>query len=136
MTELCKCDVDKLKLIEQEYIYKLNPSLNCLKAYRTEEEKREYNKEYLKEYNDKNKDILNEKKKEYYEKNKDRILEKQKENRKINKYVISERRKEYYEKNKEKFKEKFTCECGSTLRRCMKARHFKTKKHKSFIENN
>ncbi len=47
--------------------------------------------------------------------------------------------KEYREKNKDKISEKkkvkFTCECGSTLRREDKARHFRSNKHKSFIEN-
>jgi len=63
-------------------------------------------------------------------------LEKQKENRKINKDIISEKRKKYYENNKEKYKEKITCDCGSTLRKIDRTKHYKSKKHKSFIENN
>ena len=63
-------------------------------------------------------------------------------------YITEEQRKEhkkesdkkYYGKNKDKInkkiKEKFTCVCGSTIRRGEKARHFKSIKHKSFIENN
>jgi len=122
--------------IEQDYIYQYKPTLNCIRSYRSKEEKRVYRKEYNKEYKEKYKEVLNEKKKENYEKNKDRILEKQKENRKINKDIISEKRKKYYENNKEKYKEKITCDCGSTFIKVSKARHYKTKKHKSFIENN
>jgi len=49
--------------------------------------------------------------------------------------------KEWYEANKEtineKKKEKYTCECGSTLRKCDKARHERdTKKHLDWLANN
>ena len=48
--------------------------------------------------------------------------------------------KKYYEKNKQKIlekqkTEKYTCECGSTLRKCAKTEHEKSDKHKYFIEN-
>jgi hypothetical protein len=46
---------------------------------------------------------------------------------------------EYYFKNKEEIaiitKEKITCMCGSTFRRCAKARHLKSRKHNNFIES-
>jgi hypothetical protein len=48
-------------------------------------------------------------------------------------YNSEEYTKEY---RKEKNKEKIKCECGSTFRRDKKARHLRTNKHKSFIENN
>lgn len=46
----------------------------------------------------------------------------------------------YYENNKDKILEKqriekYTCDCGSTLRKCAKAEHEKSDKHKYFIEN-
>jgi len=43
------------------------------------------------------------------------------------------RRRQYYENNKHK---NFPCECGSTVRRNVKARHFKTQKHMIWVENN
>ena len=109
--------------IEQDYIDQYKPNLNTLRAYRSEEcdkQHRENNKEYYKEWRDKNKEYHKEYKKEHYEKNKDRILEKC---------------KEYYHKNKDRISEKFTCECGGKYTRSHKSRHFKTKLHKSFIEN-
>ena len=80
-------------------------------------------KEYDKKYKEKNRDKLKEYSKKY-EKNKDKI---------------KEYNKEYYEKNidkikaknKAKNKEKYDCECGMTLTKCNKARHFKTFKHLS-----
>tara|TARA_R110000765_G_C18572470_1_gene565248 strand:+ start:37 stop:543 length:507 start_codon:yes stop_codon:yes gene_type:complete len=60
--------------------------------------------------------IINDKEK--YEKNKEQILL---------------QKKQYYEKIKEqislKRKEKFTCECGSFIRKSDKTRHLKSKKH-------
>ena len=57
----------------------------------------------------------------------------------VNKRIAGRTDKEYREDNKEqlaaKKKEKFECECGSTLRRSAKERHFRTKKHQSFINN-
>ena len=35
-------DDTELKILEQEYITMLEPSLNCIRAYRTEEDRLEY----------------------------------------------------------------------------------------------
>ena len=125
MEEIDTCDVERLYQMEQEYIDKLNPSLNSQRAYNTEEYIKENNKERHKEWRDKNKEYIKEKKKEWYENNKE---------------YIKEQRKEYREKNKDKInervKEKFTCECGGRYTRNVKTRHLRTKKHKSFISNN
>ena len=79
--------------------------------------------------------------KEYYNDNKDKILEKAKITNKQsynkNKEQILKIRIEYYQNNKDKICEKqkikITCECGSTFRRCDKARHEKSKKHVNYI---
>ena len=79
-------DNENIKIKEQEYINKLNPSLNVRKAYNTIEEQKEY---------------IKIKDKKYYEKNKDKI---------------KKNREKYYEKNKEKNKEKIKCDlCGSIV---------------------
>lgn len=74
-------------------------------------------------------------KKEYYETFKEEILEKAKKYYEANK----EKKKEYREANKEKIseqrKEKYTCGCGSTLRKDGKADHERTLKHKKYLEN-
>jgi hypothetical protein len=46
-------DNENIKIKEQEYIDLLQPSLNTYRAFRTEEQRIEENKEYMKEYNKK-----------------------------------------------------------------------------------
>jgi len=113
---------------ENELMKELKASMNTNKSFRTEEEKKVYeksynekyrvdNKETIKEYrenykeekkdNDKkyyelNKEIIKEQKREYREANKDKIKEKQKQYREDNKETI----KEYREDNKERISEK------------------------------
>ena len=70
----------------------------------------EYNKEYKKEYYQKNKDLLCLKFKEYY--------------------------KEYYQNNKAKLNEKFICYCGGCFTKKNKSNHIKSKKHQAYLENN
>lgn len=103
----CNCKKE-LEKEEGEYIKKYkNICVNKLIAGRT---KKEYNTKYYEE----NKEIINEKKKEYD--------------------------KKYYQNNKkiikEKKKEKYKCICGSEILKSVKAKHNKTKKHISFINNN
>jgi len=78
--------------------------------------------EVIREIGNLNYEIAGRTPKEYYEENKEKILEKVKEYRKINKEIISE-----------KNKEKFTCNCGSTLRLSDKSQHLKTKKHINYL---
>ncbi len=65
-------DKNELRYYEQLYISSLNPKLNCHKSYTTEEDRKEYQKEYRKEN-----------------------YEKIKENREINKDKIKQRDKDY-----------------------------------------
>ena len=64
--------------------------------------------------------------KEYEEKNKERIKKRD-----------AIKNKKYYENNKElikqKIKVKITCECGASIRKDCKNKHYKTKKHINFI---
>jgi len=110
MEELCKCDVERLHQVEQEYIDKYKPSLNSQRAYRSQEQKKEYERKHNKEYRKNNKDKLNEYNREYQKNNKDIINEKR--NKKIN------------------------CNCGGRYTKRHMARHFKTKKHQYYISNN
>lgn len=74
------------------------------------------------EYYNENKDAIKEHKKQYYNDNQEKILEK---------------KKEYYHNNKEqiaeKNKEQIMCECGSSIRKKELFRHYKSKKHINFI---
>jgi hypothetical protein len=60
--------------------------------------------------------------KEHYEDNKEEIAIKKKQHYEDHKEEISEKRKE-----------KYTCGCGSTLRKSDKLQHKRTKKHQDFI---
>jgi hypothetical protein len=95
-------------LIEEEKITKqLKASLNTIKAYTTEEEKKEYRYNYIVN----NKDKINETRKKYIEKNIDIVKEKQSE---YNKLI-------------------YKCICGCDIILHNKARHIKSKKHINLI---
>jgi len=106
---------------EQEIIEEHSNLLNKYRAYISEEQLKEYNKEYYKnnikyfeeynkEYCEKNKEQLKEYKKEYYENNKEHLKNHNKEYRENNKEYIKqyqkEYQKEYRENNKEELKQK------------------------------
>jgi len=127
---------------EEELRKELNGNLNAKKSFITEEEKKEYKKEYyelnkeeIKEYYEENKEEIAEKRKEYYKENEEKFKEYLKKYRLVNKEKIKKDKKEWYEKNKEKQKEKFTCECGSFVTIYYKSRHEISQKHVKFIEN-
>ena len=67
------------------------------------------------------------------------IIKQNKKYYKENKEQILEHNKKYREKNREKirqhYNEKITCVCGSTVARCGKARHEKSKKHLDWVES-
>jgi len=91
--ELCKR--------EQEVIDKHSDLLNQIRAYTSEEDLKQYHKEYR----EKNKEQNKQYRKEYIEINKEKIKEKNKEYYENNKDKINERHKKYRENNKDKFKE-------------------------------
>ena len=123
-----ECKNSKQKTLKEQYFLdEFMPSLNSIKAYRTEEEKKAYDKEYqennkekIKEHYEKNKELISEYKKEYYGNNIEEILKYQ---------------KEYYVNNKAKLTEKFNCDCGGKYIFQNKARHFKSKKHQKFLDS-
>ena len=125
----------KEESLRKEY----NGNLNSNKAYRSDEEKKEYwHSDRAKEYKQKNKELIAEKKKIYNETNKEAISEKWNEYYKKNKKAIAEQQKKHYESNKEaileKRKVKMTCECGSVFTLLNKNRHLDTLKHQRFCQ--
>jgi hypothetical protein len=102
-------------------------------------ENREYFLEYAKEYREENRDEILEYAKEYYITNIDEIKKKRKERYEKNKDEILEKEKKYREKNKDEINErtklKYTCECGSIIRKDSKARHEKTLLHINFVNS-
>lgn len=74
-----------------------NANLNSIKAFITEEQRKEYYeqhneqiKEYMKEYKEQNKDKIKEQNKKYYEQNKNKIIERVKKNYKEKKEQLKE----------------------------------------------
>ena len=101
--------------LKEDWYIRNKKCINKQRVKVTEEEK----KEYIKEYRQEKKEQIIEKKKKYYQKNCEQIKEKQK------KY-----QKNYREKNREKNREKVNCEfckkqmCRDSLTRHKKLLHF------------
>ena len=105
------CERKEQLTMRERYYIENNECCNKMKKLnRTDEEKKEYNKEYIKV----NREILNEKKKEFHNKNRCKIIEK---------------KKEIYQNKKEELKKKIICECGTEIRETNYIRHTKSKKH-------
>jgi len=117
MTEIeifpCKSSVEA-RIREEFWRVELQANLCMIKAHITEEEMKSYKHEkylnevekvkaYNKEYRENPKNKVQEKKREYREKN--------------------------IEKIKEKKKQKYTCACGATICKEVKARHERSQKH-------
>jgi len=114
----------ELEKKEDEVMLQYQNKLNQIRACLTDEERKQYQKEWY----ENNK----EKKKEYYETNKEQISEYQKEYYENNKEKIKEYSKEYRDNNKEKIYEKITCDiCGCESVRKNIHRHQKTIKCQS-----
>jgi hypothetical protein len=112
---------------ENEIMKELKASMNTIKSFLTEEERKENRNEYL----ETNKEKIQEYKKEYYDNNKDYYKDYYKEYNKTNKEKINQQNKEYRENNKKiitkKQKEKVTCKCGCKVVKRTLKQHERTK---------
>lgn len=77
--------------------------------------------------------------KDRYEENKGEFIARSKVWAEANKEKVNGYKAEYYERNKEKIKERqasqvYECECGLNIRRRHKQEHFRSQKHKLFVE--
>ena len=126
LIELCPCNSrEELVKREQELIEQYDNLLNKFRAHRTEEYKKEYDKNNKKQHTEQHK--------KYYQENIDKVKEKKKLYRENNKNKISEKDKKYYQENKsiisEKRKVTVLCVCGCEIRKSDISRHMKSKKH-------
>jgi hypothetical protein len=135
LIEECKCE-NKDELIAREGYYVRTSK--CINKYIPDRKKKEYNqlehrKQYVKAYDEKNKEKKKEYLKEYNKKNKDKISLYHKTYQQENREAILQKDKVYYEENKEeintKRKEIMTCECGRSFRKADRSKHYKTKIH-------
>ena len=93
------------RIREQELIKEYNANLNTLKAFVTEEERKEIKKRITEKFRIENKEKIREQEKKYKEEHKEIISEQMKKYRQENKEKIFEKTKEYRENNKEKHQE-------------------------------
>jgi hypothetical protein len=122
----------KARIRENELMSVFNSNLNSSKAFRSEEEKKEYKKEY---YNNHKEEF-----KLYRECHKEKSKEYNQNYFNNNKVKLLEQNKEYYETNKDKINSKrnntfVICDCGIELRKDKLKRHLTSKKHQQFILN-
>jgi len=118
----CKDKYDACKR-EREVYEEIDAKMNTVRPYLTQEEIKQYHKQYDKQYYQANKEYKKEKFKEYNQANKQKISAYKKKYREANKQKISERNKE-----------KIECLiCGSIVRRSDIAQHKRTAKHNLII---
>ena len=118
----CKDKYDACKR-EREVYEQIDAKMNTVRPYLTQEEIKQYHKQYDQEYYQTNKEYKKEKFKEYNQLNKQKISAYKKKYRQENQQKISERNKE-----------KIECLiCGSIVRRSDIAQHKRTAKHNLII---
>lgn len=120
LLELCPCTCnDELRAREQHWIREHGDrACNRQKALLTEEEKREYRREYR-------------------QANRDRIIERKQAYRQANRDVLNEKQREYHQANRDRIKEQRSviifCACGTQHQKGGKSVHLKTKKHQDYL---
>ena len=92
---------------EQYWMDTLKSNMNTIRAFLTEEQRKEEAKEYHKESYENNKEAVLEYQKEYYEANKEAIISKR--------------------------QSKYNCECGGRYTYSHKTEHLRSKKHQDWL---
>jgi len=128
----------ELRIEEQSVIEELEDytTLNRHRAFTTEEQRKEDEKQNNKGYRDNNKETIKVYQKEYRDNNKEILSEYGKVYWKNNRETILKRNNLYYKNNRETIteqrKEKVICGCGIKVRRTDIARHRKSIKHQNW----
>jgi len=129
LVENYPCNSKRELELREAYWIKNNLCVNKKLSAITEEEKKEYKKNWY----DDNKQTIRAKAKKNYEANKDIINQKNKKWYEANREDQLIKKKEYWKKTKDIQNKIFQCECGGTYMKRGKNRHLKTKKHMSYI---
>ena len=126
LLEVYPCN-NKIELERKEGEYIQN--MKCVNKYVAGRTKKEWTRD--------NKDKILEYQKQYNIDNKEQRAERDKKNYEANREQILQCKKEYREKNKERIseknKQKYTCVCGSNIRKSDRRAHERTKKHGDYI---
>ena len=131
------CENETQLRIRERYHYDLlNPALNTYRPYVSEEEMKEEKKEYYQDNIEELKEYQKKYHENYYHDNIEEIKEQNKEYYENNREKFAKNGANYREQNREKFNQKYNCKCGGKYTYGDKARHCKSKRHKTFIEKN
>jgi len=114
---------------ETELMKELKASMNSVKSYLSDEEKKQIAKAYREEHKEQFKEQRKDYFVNYYLMNKEQETEKNKLYYEKNTEKIKEKHKHYYQANKDKRKETIKCVCGCEISKCSYIRHKKSKKH-------
>jgi hypothetical protein len=109
---------EEQRQIEQTYIDQLKPTLNMIRAFRSEEYLKEYTIKKKQKYRKEHKEQLSEKSKEYYQEHKEHITD-------------------YNKHYRENAKNMRTCICGTEYNIGKKyniEKHFQSKKHQEHVK--
>ena len=126
----CSCR-EELQAQEGFYQRECRCVNKCVAGKNSKDNKREYDKEC----NEANKDILREKRAIYNERKQDKINTNRKEYRDASREKLNERRRELYEEQKDKLNTTIECECGSVIVKRTKNAHNKTLKHQQYLNS-
>ena len=120
----------ELQNLERKYIEN-NDCVNKNIPNRTDEELKEYYRQYIKQYNIDNPDYQKQYRKQYNIDNADKQKQYQKQ------YNIDnpDYQKRYYIDNTDKLKTKSTCECGGKFTYRGKSKHIKSLKHQNYLKS-
>ena len=133
LIEIYPCESKKELLIREQYYMDIFQGVYNKRAHRTEEQKKEYQKQYLKDNCDKIRSYKNkwnhdnpDKVKTSYEKNRPTILARKK-------VYVANHKTEKIAYDKERRKIKIVCDCGCEISLAEKSKHIKTKKHATLV---
>lgn len=129
---------------EGEIIRANNDAVNRCIAGRTYKEYYHDNKDKMKEYNGNSYKKHSEKRKAYQKEyninNSDKVKQRNAKYYNEHKEDNKKRRAKYWQENKDRFEktrsEKFDCPCGGKYSYTSKTKHFRTEKHKAYLEAN
>jgi hypothetical protein len=138
IVERCPCDNSyDARKFERFYFEQLKANLNMLKPLRTDEERKQMNKEYKqKEQYKENQKIyrntLSEERKAEIQ-----LRDKERKQSEYYKNYMKEYRKQYTEEHRDKIngkkREKIICSCGVTISKASKSKHLISQKHIEYM---
>jgi uncharacterized protein YciI len=133
------CEIEiELRIRERDYYDLLNPVLNMIRPYISEEERKEEIKINKAKYYQDNIELFKEKSATYREEHIEEIKEYKEKYYEEHREELLKLREKYYEEHREEIlkcnKQKHICECGGKYTTNGKSQHLNTNIHKKYIE--